>query len=440
MNRMYYFRRRLKNWFKHKFLLRLFEVLIIVTSLVSLIFFSWSLIEVLLEVLKISFPKPIVPQVVFWGIFLFLLIALFLGSISIIEEGDEGMLQRLGKFVRILRPGVHFIIPFWDSVVVDTLSEQLLDVDPQGAYTKDYVPIMVDFVVFWRIVDLKRAYYDLSDLEASLENLVTDKVLSEIAQVDLREALLSKSRISQAVLNAVDEVTSSWGIKIIRVLIQDIILLQSTRDSLEAEKYPESFKRAGIVETEGKKQAALLGKQQDQELIDPVEKRIEKERANFNFNFNLSQRADMKAQAESKAMNDSTDNSQTVTIGGNGNVTGSTINLGTISGAVTNAINQLPPESSISEQPSLRELLPQLQQAIEEDKELSIEDKADLLEQVKVLTEAKHIAEPEKREGLIRKARKVFAATINSLPDTAKIVEACSKLLPLILKALSLPL
>ena len=468
---MCYFQRRLKNAFRHKFLLRLVEILTIVISITLLIFFSWSLIEVLLGLLKISFPSPTVPQVVFLGTFLFLLRR----SIRVIEEGDEALIVRLGKCIRTLEPGIHLVIPFLDTTLVDTVREQLLAIAPRFGFTRDNIPIEVDSLVYWKILNLRRAYYSIDDLGENLNALVITSILSEIAQLDLREALSSRSKINQVVLNFVDEVAASWGIKILRVEIQDIILSPSMKAGFQAETSAKSLRRAGIIEAEGKKQAAmldaeirhlvaiedvktdievsglrnqayksgiLLSKQEEKELREKVEKRVEEERKNFNFNpvFYTYQQADMNAKAESKTMNDSTDSSQTVTIGGNGNVTGSTVNLGTISGAVTNAISQLPADGSTPEQPSLRELLPQLQKVIEEEKELLIEDKADLLEQVKVLAEAKKMAEPEKREGLIRKARKIFDATIKSLPDTAKIVEACSKLLPLILKALSLPL
>jgi uncharacterized protein YjbI with pentapeptide repeats len=113
------------------------------------------------------------------------------------------------------------------------------------------------------------------------------------------------------------------------------------------------------------------------------------------------------------------------------------VNLGIISGNVTNAINQLPEDPEL-DQPDLKELLIQLQHVIQNDPNLLDPDKSDLLEQVQALAEAKQVEEPAKREGLIRKAMKMFDATLKSLPDTAKIVEACSKLLPLILKALSI--
>lgn len=131
------------------------------------------------------------------------------------------------------------------------------------------------------------------------------------------------------------------------------------------------------------------------------------------------------------------DSSQNVNIGDNTTVTGSTINLGTISDSVASIINQLP--ASDSNQVDLKDLFIQLQTAIESDLSLPDDDKADLLEQVQNLAEATQAEEPAKKEGIVRKAKKIFDATLKNLPDTAKIVEAFSKLLPPILKALGVP-
>ena len=136
-------------------------------------------------------------------------------------------------------------------------------------------------------------------------------------------------------------------------------------------------------------------------------------------------------------MDKSIDRSQNIKVGGDMNLSGSTLNLGEISGNVTNAIAQLPDASP--DRPDLKALLTQLQAAIESETALPTEDKADLLEQVKNLAEVQQ-TEPEQKEGVARKARKIFDATLKTLPDTAKIVEACSKLLPLVLKALGVPI
>ncbi len=91
------------------------------------------------------------------------------------------------------------------------------------------------------------------------------------------------------------------------------------------------------------------------------------------------------------------------------------------------------PSSPGPNQPGIKERLTELQKAIEEETELQPADKADLLEQVKALAEAKQISDPDKKESLVRQAKKIFKATLGGLPDTAKLAEACSKLLPIIL-------
>ncbi len=142
------------------------------------------------------------------------------------------------------------------------------------------------------------------------------------------------------------------------------------------------------------------------------------------------------------AMNDS--NKPNISAGANSlintgkiDTTGSTINLGTISGAVTNTINQLP-NNQEGEESNLKELLTQLQQAIQTDAELPNPDKEDLLEEVQNLATAGQTETPAEKERLTRKAKKMFDATLDKLPDTAKIAEAVSKLLPIILKILGM--
>ncbi|MBW4441721.1 MAG: pentapeptide repeat-containing protein [Plectolyngbya sp. WJT66-NPBG17] len=130
--------------------------------------------------------------------------------------------------------------------------------------------------------------------------------------------------------------------------------------------------------------------------------------------------------AGNQTMNDSS-----INIGGN--VTGSTINLGEISGSVSNVVNQLP---STPDQPGLKEHLIELQAAIETEPVLSLEDKADALEEVKTLAEA---AQDPQKQGLGGKAIRGLKRMIGTLPDAAKLAKACSKLLPLIAKAIGLP-
>lgn len=156
-----------------------------------------------------------------------------IGSVRIIEEGDQGLVQRMGEYKRTLQPGLNFVVPLMDSVVVDTIRQQLLDIDPKNAITKDSVPIQVDVVVYWKIKDLYTAYYKVEDLEASLENLVLSVMRNEIGQLDLNEAMSSMNVINDALKLELQKPADSWGVEVIRVDVQEIILSQTVRDSLE---------------------------------------------------------------------------------------------------------------------------------------------------------------------------------------------------------------
>ena len=142
---------------------------------------------------------------------------------------------------------------------------------------------------------------------------------------------------------------------------------------------------------------------------------------------------------ENKNMTNSNDSSRKIEIGSVGrdfNASGQALNLGDISGTVTNTINELP--SAESEKPGIKELLTQLQAAIEAEKDLPEEDKAEALEQVKTLAEAGKNPQEGEKQKEAKTAMKILKGTIAGLPTAATLVEACSKLLPLISKFLGL--
>ncbi len=173
-----------------------------------------------------------------------------IGSVRIIEEGDEGLVQRLGEYQRTLKPGLNFVDPLMDSVVVDTTREQLLDIDPQNAITKDSVPIQVDAVVYWKIKDLYTAYYKVEDLEASLRNLVLSVMRNEIGQLDLNEAMSAMNKINEALKLELQKPADSWGVEVVRVDVQEIILSQTVRDSLEKQIAAKTEGQATMAKTQ----------------------------------------------------------------------------------------------------------------------------------------------------------------------------------------------
>jgi regulator of protease activity HflC (stomatin/prohibitin superfamily) len=173
-------------------------------------------------------------------------------SVKLINEGNEALVERFGKFHRKLKPGINFIIPILDAMVVeDTLREQVLDVPKQKAITRDSVSIEIDAIVYWRILDLEKAYYEINNLELAIENLVNTTLRSEVGKMKLEQTFSATSDLNKTLLPTLDNVTKNWGVKILRVEVQHLDLPQRLIESMELERAAEIRKRASIAEAEG---------------------------------------------------------------------------------------------------------------------------------------------------------------------------------------------
>jgi regulator of protease activity HflC (stomatin/prohibitin superfamily) len=172
------------------------------------------------------------------------------GSIRIIQQGNEGIVERFGQYRRTLRPGLNFVIPAVDTVYVETTREQLLDIAKQKAITQDNVTINVDAILYWKILDVQKAYYAVEDLEAALANLVVTTLRSEIGRMDLRQTFSNRNKINQELLNELDKATENWGVKVMRVEIQEIELSPDLERALERERVAESERKAQISEAD----------------------------------------------------------------------------------------------------------------------------------------------------------------------------------------------
>ncbi|MBD2459760.1 SPFH/Band 7/PHB domain protein [Oscillatoria sp. FACHB-1407] len=187
-----------------------------------------------------------------------LIIGYTVGSVKIINQGNEALVERLGRYHRKLVPGLNFIVPFLDTIVLEeSMRERVLDTQPQEAITKDNVSVTVDAVMYWRILQLERTYYAVEDVEEALRNLVTTTLRSEIGRMQLAQTFYSRSEINHALLQQLDDATATWGVKVTRVEVENISPAKSVLDAMELERAAESKKKAAISEAEGKKRAAI---------------------------------------------------------------------------------------------------------------------------------------------------------------------------------------
>lgn len=188
----------------------------------------------------------------------FALIGYALGSAKLINQGNVALVERLGRYHRKLNPGLNFIVPLVDQIVMeDTTREQYIDIKPQNVITKDNIYLEVDAILYWRIKDIEKSFYAIDDLQGALVQLAHTTLREIIAQNTVEETNVSRREMDKAILDQLNETTAGWGVEIIRLDIQRITPPESVRKSMEEERAAEIKKRALISEAEGERQAAI---------------------------------------------------------------------------------------------------------------------------------------------------------------------------------------
>ncbi|WP_130537117.1 SPFH domain-containing protein [Thiomicrorhabdus indica] len=188
-----------------------------------------------------------------------LLIIIFLSlSVKIVPQAEQWVIERLGRYHKTLKGGINFIIPFVDQKRSQfNTQEQIIDIPEQQVITKDNVSIGIDAVVFMRIYDAQKATYEILDLKDSVSQLAQTTLRSEIGRLELDETLSSRTDLNAALLKALDEASGTWGAKVSRVEVADIIVPQKVQDSMELMLEAERKRRAVETEAQGQKNATI---------------------------------------------------------------------------------------------------------------------------------------------------------------------------------------
>lgn len=179
-------------------------------------------------------------------------------SINVIPQQTAWVIERLGKFHKVLNPGLNFIIPFIDKVAYKhSLKEIPLDTPNQVCITRDNTQLSVDGILYFQVTDPKLASYGTSNYIIAVTQLAQTTLRSVIGKMVLDETFEERDLINNQVVSAIDEAALNWGVKVLRYEIKDLtppaVILQAMQRQITAERE----KRAVISESEGKKQEQI---------------------------------------------------------------------------------------------------------------------------------------------------------------------------------------
>lgn len=196
-------------------------------------------------------------------VLIFLLVAAFfvliavISAIRIIRPYEKGLVERLGRYHRLLSPGLNLIVPFFDTVVKVDMREVVLDVPPQYVITKDNVNVEVDGVVYAQVTDPARSRYEISNYILASTKLAQTNLRNVIGEMELDQVLTSRDSINGQLRTVLDEATDKWGVKVNRVELQRIDPPRDITEAMSRQMKAERDKRAAILEAEGVKQAEI---------------------------------------------------------------------------------------------------------------------------------------------------------------------------------------
>lgn len=197
-------------------------------------------------------------MIVFLFISLLLSFGFILRGFQIVPQQQVWIVQRLGRYKRKLEPGLNWIVPLSDIVAYQhSLKEEAIDVTEQTAITQDNVSVILDGIVYVKIVDPLAASYGVKNPLHALTQLVQTTMRSEIGKIALDKTFEEREALNAKIVEAINQAAISWGIQCIRYEIKDIKMPEDIRKAMELQMTAERQKRARILESEGMRQSQI---------------------------------------------------------------------------------------------------------------------------------------------------------------------------------------
>ena len=195
-----------------------------------------------------------------------LLVIILFNTARIVPQKSEFVIERLGKYNKVLEAGFHLLFPFLDIVKYKrTLKEEVFDISKQNCITKDNVALGIDGVLYLQVMNTKLSCYGIDDYRFAAKNLAQTSLRSVIGKMDLDKTFEERETLNQAVVAAVDEAAQNWGIKVLRYEVKDIEVSPDIMNAMEKQMTAERDKRAAIAKSEGERQSKINSAQGEKE-------------------------------------------------------------------------------------------------------------------------------------------------------------------------------
>ena len=190
-------------------------------------------------------------------VFLIVMLVIFISSfVKILREYERAVVFRFGRLLGEKGPGLFILIPGIDRMVRIDLRTVTRDVPPQEVITRDNVPVRVDAVIYFRVMDPQKAVVEVQDYMFATAQISTTTLRSVLGQADLDELLTQREKLNQQIQKIVDESTDPWGIKVSAVEVKDAQLPDSMKRAMARQAEAERERRAKIIHAEGEFEAS----------------------------------------------------------------------------------------------------------------------------------------------------------------------------------------
>jgi regulator of protease activity HflC (stomatin/prohibitin superfamily) len=192
------------------------------------------------------------------GIAIAIIVLFLVSGLRVVQPYEQGLYIFLGKYRGKLNTGLNFVIPFGSRVIRLDMRTQVMDVPRQEVITKDNSPTNVDAIIYVRVVDPERSYFEVSNHKIATVALAQTTLRSVIGDMDLDDVLNQREKINGRLQDILDKSTDAWGVRVEGVEIREVDPVERVKRAMEEQTSAERERRAAILRADGQRQAAIL--------------------------------------------------------------------------------------------------------------------------------------------------------------------------------------